>query len=146
MEYSIFDNIMYAYDLTVVSCYFRPERVYSAIENFDYYVKPGQDTQRFMKAFTDALRLGQKSVKTMQKACGLPDHLFRYEHSLWVMTSLALVQVVKDFLDEDFLQSNIQNVMNTCRKTKQPFFTHLRKNEMLFKKYKFIRNYPKRAD
>ena len=50
MEHSIFDNIMYAYDLTVVSCYFRPERVYSAIENFDYYVKPGQDTQRFMKA------------------------------------------------------------------------------------------------
>ncbi|MBQ7768050.1 MAG: hypothetical protein IJ403_04125 [Oscillospiraceae bacterium] len=145
MEHSIIDDIMYAYDLTVVSCHFQPERVYSAIENFDYYVKPGQDTQQFMKAFTDAFRSGQKSVKTMQKACGLPDHLFRYEHSLWVLTSLALVQVVKDFLDEDFLQSNLKNDVNTWSRTKQPFFTQLRKNQTLFKNYKFVRNYPKRA-
>ena len=34
---TIIANIRYAYDLDTFSTAFRPERVYSAIENFDYF-------------------------------------------------------------------------------------------------------------
>jgi len=139
----IIDNIKYGYNLEVFSVEFRPERIYSAIENFDYYVKPGMDTQIFMKEFETAFNQGKEMVTKMKYYSDMVSLPFSYEHSLWVMTAFSLVRLIKEFLNKDYFSSQIYRKVHEENNNQTALITFLnRYNIELLTLYKVIRNYP----
>ena len=141
----IAENIRYAYALDTFSTAFRPERVYSAIENFDYFIKPGRDVMTFMREYEKAFREGKEMTERMKQACSLVNFHFSYEHTLWVMTAFSLVGLVKDFLDNDFFETNVSNIKDVRMEEVKPFFVYLKKDKTLYNAYMRVRNYPSRA-
>ena len=142
---TIIENIRYAYNLDTFSTAFSPERVYSAIENFDYFFKPGQDVNAFMKEYKTAFQEGTAMTERMKKACSMVDFPFSYEHTQWVMTAFSLVRLVKEFLDEDFFESNKRNIVNFRREEEKVFFAYLKRDKTQYDIYMDVRNYPTRT-
>ena len=142
---TIIENIRYAYNLDTFSTAFRPERVYSAIENFDYFIKPGQDVSVFMKEYENAFKEGTEVTEKMKRACSVVNFPFSYEHTRWVMTAFGLVRLVKEFLDEDFFKSNTRNIVDFRREEEKVFFAYLKRDKTQYDIYMDVRNYPTRT-
>ena len=142
---TIIENIRYAYDLDTFSTAFRPEWVYSAIENFDYFIKPGRDINAFMKEYENAFKEGKETTEKMKRVCSVVNFPFSYEHTRWVMTAFSLVRLVKEFLDEDFVASNASNIVDFRPEGDKMFFVCLKRNKSQYDAYMDVRNYPTRA-
>ncbi|MBE6775856.1 MAG: hypothetical protein E7543_06670 [Ruminococcaceae bacterium] len=143
---NIFDDIKYAYDLEAFSIEFRPERVYRAIDNFDCFVRAGEDSKAFIKEFSIAFQEGERWVQKTMAVCSMVDFPFSLEHFRWVWIAFSLVRLVKDFFDADHFNLQMKDKSkNTicCESALTKFMKTV--NYRQLKVYESVRDYPERC-